>query len=87
MPWYTKPIQVLLETRKKNLADYWTKHRPASHHKSFQPMILTSASDPEYLKLITPKAANTKSFISKLLMTLTFQRMAENQTTFTAQSA
>jgi hypothetical protein len=25
------------------LADYWTKHHPAKHHKSFRPLILTSA--------------------------------------------
>ena len=34
----------------QNLADYWTKHHPASHHKSFRPQILTSPRDPEYLK-------------------------------------
>ncbi len=71
----------------QNLADYWTKHHPASHHKSFRPLILTSASDPEHLKLTTLKAAHTKSFVNKVLMIPTFQRMAANQTTFTAQSA
>ncbi len=35
----------------QNLADYWTKHHPASHHKSFCPQILTSATDPKYIKL------------------------------------
>jgi hypothetical protein len=25
-----------------NLADYWTKHHPASHHRTFRPEILTS---------------------------------------------
>jgi hypothetical protein len=71
----------------QNIAGYWTKHHPASRHKSFRPLILTSASDPKYLKLTTPKAANTKSFINKLFMTPTFQRMATNKTTFAAQSA
>jgi hypothetical protein len=71
----------------QHLADYWTKHHPASHHKSFQPLIFTSASDPEYLKLTTSKAAHTKSFLNKLFMTLTFQRIAANQTKFAAQSA
>jgi hypothetical protein len=33
----------------QNLVDYWTKHHPASRHKSFWPQILTSATDPEYL--------------------------------------
>ena len=27
-----------------NLADYWTKHHPASHHKAFRPEILTPMS-------------------------------------------
>ncbi len=63
------------------------KHHPASHHKSLRPLILTLASDLEYLKLTTPKAAHTKYFVNKLLMTPTFQRMAANQTTFAAQSA
>jgi hypothetical protein len=51
----------------QNLADYFTKHHPASHHKSFQSQILTSPSDPEYTKLLTPKATSTKSFVTKLL--------------------
>jgi hypothetical protein len=35
----------------QNLADYYTKHNPATHHKSVRPTILTSANDPEYRKL------------------------------------
>ncbi len=70
----------------QNLADYWMKNHPASHHKSFQPLILTSGLDPKYLKLTTPKAANTKSFVNKLLITPTFQRRTTNKTTFAAQS-
>ncbi len=31
----------------QNSADNWTKHHPASHHKSFQPQILLSATDPK----------------------------------------
>jgi hypothetical protein len=30
----------------QNLADYWTKHHPASRHTAFRPQILTSPSDP-----------------------------------------
>jgi hypothetical protein len=71
----------------QHLVDYWTKHHPASHHKTFQPLIPTSASDSQYLKLTTPKAAHTKSFVNKILTTPTFQRMATNKTTFAAQSA
>ncbi len=32
----------------QNLADYWTKHHPASHHTAFRPQILMLPSDPEY---------------------------------------
>jgi hypothetical protein len=47
----------------QNLADYWTKHHPASHHKLFRPQILTSTTDPEYLKLTTPKNTVSKTFL------------------------
>jgi hypothetical protein len=50
----------------QNLSDFFTKHHPASHHKSFRSQILTSPSDPAYTKLLTPKAASTKSFVTKL---------------------
>ena len=32
----------------QNLANYFTKHHPASHHKNVRPTILTSVNDPEY---------------------------------------
>jgi hypothetical protein len=35
----------------QNLADYFTKHHPASHHKASRPTYLTSSSDPQYKKL------------------------------------
>jgi hypothetical protein len=50
MPQSTGPVLPVMQ----NLADYWTKHHPASQ-KSFWPQILTSAADPELTKLITPK--------------------------------
>ena len=31
--------------------DYFTKHHPATHHKSVRPTILTAVNDPEYRKL------------------------------------
>ncbi len=37
----------------QNLADYFTKHHLASHHKSFRSQILTLPSNPEYTKLLT----------------------------------
>jgi hypothetical protein len=60
----------------QNLADYWTKHHPASHHKPFQPQILMSAADPTYVELTTTEATTTKSFANKILMTPRFQAAA-----------
>jgi hypothetical protein len=40
----------------QNMADYFTKHHPASHHKSFRSQILTSPTDPGYTSLLTPWA-------------------------------
>jgi hypothetical protein len=53
----------------QNLADYWTKHNPASHHKAFWPQILTSSKD-----------TATKSFVKKILLTPAFvEQMAAQQ--------
>jgi hypothetical protein len=68
----------------QNLADYWTKHHPASHHTAFCPKILTSPSDPKYTKLLTTKATITKSFVEKIMMTPKFQQMAAKQHTVAA---
>jgi hypothetical protein len=35
----------------QNLADYFTKHHPATHHKNVCPTILTAVNNPEYRKL------------------------------------
>ena len=70
----------------QNLADYFTKHHPASHHKSFRSQILTSPSDPEYTKLLTPKATSTKSFVTNLLATPRFQ-VSSNPATYAAACA
>ena len=72
----------------QNLADYFTKHHPASHHKASRPtyLTLTSSSDPQYKKLIltspdmkstvtTPTKASTtttKSFVKSLMKTERF---------------
>jgi hypothetical protein len=53
----------------QNLANYWTKHHPKKHHKSFQPLILTSATDPEYQKLTTLRNIAGKAFVKKVLQT------------------
>ena len=51
----------------QNLADYFTKHHPATHHKSVRPTILTAVNDPEYRKLFvtqentSPSQINVKS--------------------------
>ena len=41
----------------QNLADYFTKHHPATHHNSVRPTILTAANDPEYRKLFNSKSS------------------------------
>ncbi len=65
----------------QNLADYFTKHHPTSHHKASRPTYLKSSSDPQYKKLfltsldtkstktIPTKASttSTKSFVKSLL--------------------
>jgi hypothetical protein len=72
----------------QNLADYWTKHHPASHHKSFRPQILTSPTDPEYLKLTTPQNTVSKTFVKNILKTPRFaEQIAAKQDTFTARGA
>ena len=72
----------------QNLADYWTKHHPASHHKSFRPQILTSPTDPEYLKLTTPKNTVSKTFVKNILKTPRFaEQIAAKQATIAARGA
>ncbi len=44
----------------QNLADYFTKHHPTTHHKSARPTILTSVNDPEYRKLFQNTGDSTK---------------------------
>jgi len=71
----------------QNLADYWTKHHPASHHKSFR-QILTSPTDPEYLKLTMPQNTVSKTFVKNILKTPRFaEQIAAKQATFTARGA
>ena len=70
----------------QNLADYFTKHHPASHHKTFRSQILTSPSDPEYTKILTHKATSTKSLVTKLLATPRFQ-VTNNPRTYAAACA
>ncbi len=58
----------------QNLADYWTKHHPASHHKTFWPQILTSSKN--------------KSFVKKILSTPVFvEQMTAQQQTIAAKGA
>jgi hypothetical protein len=61
----------------QNLADYWTKHHPASHHNAFRPQILTSL-----------KNMANKSFVKKILSTPAFvEHMAAQQQTIAAKGA
>ncbi len=71
----------------QNLADYWTKNHPASHHTSFRPQILTLPSDPEYTKLFTKQVTVTISFVDKILLTPKCQEMAAKQHMVAARSA
>jgi hypothetical protein len=78
-----------LRPRTQNLADYFTKHHPTSHHKSVRPTIITPANDPKYTKLFetttTPvTSVATKSFVKNLLQTPRFKTMTIN--TVTAKS-
>ncbi len=74
--------------RMQNLADYWTKHHPAKHHKFFCPQNLTSATDPKYIKLTTPKNTAEKSFTKNILQTPLFaKQIATKQATIAARSA
>jgi hypothetical protein len=61
----------------QNLADYWPKHHPASHHKAFWPQTLTSQ-----------KKMATKSFVKKILSTPAFvEQMAAQKQTIAAKGA
>ncbi len=44
----------------QNLADYFTKHHTATHHKSVCPTILRTVNDPEYMKLFQNTGDSTK---------------------------
>ena len=83
----------------QNLADYFTKHHPASHHKASRPTYLTSSSDPQYTKFFhtsldtkstvtipTKASTTTTSFVKALLKTERFRPVPE-QRSITAPSA
>jgi len=59
----------------QNLADYFMKHHPASHHTAVCPTILTAVTDKEYTKLFATSTAKDKasvtmnSFVQKSLTT------------------
>jgi hypothetical protein len=81
----------------QNLADYWSKHHPASHHKAFWPQILTSStskpvtevflsSHGNFHPLTTSKNKATKSFVKKILSTPAFvEQLAAQQQTIAAK--
>jgi hypothetical protein len=62
----------------QNLADYFTKHHPASHHKTNRPTFLTPHEDPQYTKytklfpLHQDKKPNVKSTTKSLTTTNSF---------------
>jgi hypothetical protein len=56
----------------QNLADYFTKHHPASHHKANRPTFLTPRKDPQYTKLfLTPQDKKPYVKITTKLSTTT----------------
>jgi hypothetical protein len=73
----------------QNLADYWTKHHAASHHKAFWPQILTlSTINHEISKVNNPKNMATNSFVKKILLTPVFvEQLAAKQRTIAAKGA
>jgi hypothetical protein len=62
----------------QNLADYFTKHHPASHHKKAnRPTFLTPREDPQYTKLFPlqqDKKPNVKSTMKLLTTTNSFTK-------------
>ena len=66
----------------QNLADYFTKHHPASHHTAVCLTILTAVTDKEYTKLVVTSPAKAKAsattnfFVQKLLTTPKFHAAA-----------
>ncbi len=83
----------------QNLADYFTKHHPASHHKASRPTFLTPRDDPQYTKLFltspdtkpnmkipTKSLTTMNSFAKKILTTERFWPVPE-QMSITALSA
>jgi hypothetical protein len=61
----------------QNLADYFTMHHPASHHKANRPTFLTPREDPQYTKLFPlqqDKKPNVKSTTKPLTTTNSFTK-------------
>jgi hypothetical protein len=73
----------------QNLADYWTKHHPASHRKAFWPLMSSTSklaievfpsSHGNFHPLTPSKNTATKSFVKKILATPTFvEQLAAKQ--------
>jgi hypothetical protein len=83
----------------QNLADYFAKHHPASHHKASRPTFLTLRDDPQRTKLFltsrdtkpnvkisTKSSTMMNSFAKKILTTERFWPVPE-QMSITAPSA
>jgi hypothetical protein len=80
-------------TGTQNLADYFTKHHPATHHKTVRPTILTAVNNPKYRKLFvtspttkipvppTKTSVGTKLLVKTLLLTPKFQDIPQNTIT------
>jgi hypothetical protein len=80
------------------LADYWTKHQPASHYKAFWPQIPTFSTSKPATEVFTSSHGNfhplatsnntaTKSFIKKIVTPSFVEQLAAKQQTIAAKGA
>ncbi len=68
----------------QNLADYFTKHHLASHHKNNRPTFLTPCKDPQYTKLFLlpqDKKPNVKSLMKLSTTANTFTKIIWQEST------
>ena len=64
----------------QNLADYFTKHHPPTHHKSVCPTILTDVNNPEYRKFfVTHNASSPQTNVESSVNVNEQSRNADEQ--------
>jgi hypothetical protein len=70
----------------QNLADYFTKHHPATHHRSVCPTILTAVNDPKYRKLFKTQNSSPPQINAESGGTQRAQKKVPIKTTVTTTS-